>query len=648
MSTWKDGLPGGDIDELCRLSSQASGVLKRICSAHADRPFQEGREETLRPPEMTRVEFRLAFSELRRGGWVGAMRKIGGNLLFYIPAERLDMLQRCFFPVSPSNLEPEGIRLSVETGPGLSGELFRALLFVAEEGLPLTSKGAVHKKYVSRLAATMQLNDVHLQGLDLRSPYPDDYPLTAVLAIDLLLHMGLLVRRNQVFMPEAQAVQNWLNLNEREMSVLLHGAASRRYGSQTAAERQFRCLILRPEYFPGCWYSLADTIDWMEAQGLAEPGERPGLEGAAAAWLRCLAGFGWVEVGSAPGHSLCFRWTSAKPLLPEPSETVEPVGTRIITQPDLEVLVPEETPFSLRWSLACFAELIQIDCMWSFRLTRERLEWASARGISPEEVIEWLEQYAEAGLPGQVRAVLGQWGRDIGRTVLAETLVLSCRSEQDADAIAGHPRLLDSLERLGPLHFGVSRDRADWVRRELASAGMLPLEGRPGHNGEGPQEASLFRLYIPGSEDNGSGFTLTTDSAAGLWYAEDHGAAMQAEMPSAPESAEELWPDAAEVPSVWIKEGRRYHASTARLLMEQALKWGTKVRLSREGRTCEFIPDRILPGVWRVSGHLIDCSGDAPQERELSDGDWDTIQLIVPVFRGFSSSSTDSGCGMIG
>ncbi|NJJ38980.1 helicase-associated domain-containing protein [Paenibacillus apii] len=646
MTTCKDHWTSEDSSGFHRLSEDASRLLRQICAACADRPFQEGREEKFRPFDMTRVEFRLAFSELLRGGWIGAMRQIGGNQLFYIPAERLDTLHSRFFPVSPNCLKPEGLRLSVATGPGLAGELFRALLFAVEEGLPLTSKGAVHKKYVSRLACKMQLEEEHLQGLDLRSPYPEDYPQPAVLIIDLLLHLGLLVRRDQTFLPEGNGVEKWLGLSESEMSVLLHAAASRRYGRRTAADRHFRCLICRPEYRPGHWYSLADTVGWMEATGLALPGERPGLVEVSAAWLRCLAGFGWAEVGSDTGGSLCFRWTNSKPHPSVSSESIDPAEARIIVQPDLEVLVPEETPYSLRWSLACFAELVQIDSMWSLRLTRERLERASSRGISPDEVIRWLEHYAESGLPGEVRAVLEQWGRDIGRTALTETLVLSCRSETDAEMIAGHPRLKDGLERLGPRHFAVSQGRAELVRRELASAGMHPLEGLPGSAGEGSPEGGLFRLDPPETGD--SGYALSADPAAGLWYAEDHVAAVQAEMPPAPESAEELWPDAAEVPSAWIKEERRYHASTARLLMEQALKWGTKVRLSLEGRPCEFIPERIMPGAWRVSGRLLSFTGETPQELEMSSGDWDTIQLIVPVFRGFPSSSADGGCGMIG
>lgn len=636
--------------ELQRLSGQACEVLKRICAAHADHPFQEGKEDSLRPFEMTRAEFRLALSELWREGWLVAVRKIGGAKLFFIPSGRWEAAQSRLFPINPSTLSSDGIQLSALAGQGLAGELFRVLLFAAEEGLPLTTKGAVHKKYVNLLAAKLQLNEGNLQGLGLRSPYPDNYPLPAILAIDLLLHLGLLERSQQAYSLAAPSVENWLRLDDSEMFTLLLDAVSRRYGRRTAADRHFRCLIARPEHIPGRWYSLEDTIGWMEAQGLSAPGERDTLAEASIAWLNCLAGFGWCEVGISAGETPCFRWTSVKPPAEKPMLKGGQAAERIIVQPDLEVLVPEETPYRLRWSLACFAELAQCDCMWSFRLTRERLAWACGRGMSPQEIIAWLERFTDNGLPGEVRAVLGQWSRDIGRTALAETLVLTCRNEQDADLIAGHPRLQGSLERLGPRHFGVNRDRIGLIRKELASAGMAPLEGQPSRSDEATSEDGLLRLSSPHSAESEPGprFALPTVPAAGLWYGDDYAAALPKEMPPTLKSAKELWPDSADVPSMWIKERRRYHASTNRLIMEQAIKWGTKVRLTMEERTCEFIPSRILPGAWRVSGYLLGESGETSQEREFSDGDWDKIQLVVPSFPTLPPSAPGGGCGMMG
>ncbi|AIQ12654.1 helicase-associated domain-containing protein [Paenibacillus durus] len=633
--------------ELQRLSGDACKVLKRICAAHADHPFQEGKEDSLRPFDMTRAEFRLALSELWREGWLVAVRKIEGSRLFFIPSGRWEAAQNHFFPIAPSALNSDGIHLSAQAGSGLTGELFRALLFTAEEGLPLTAKGAVHKKFVNLLAAMLQLNEGQLQKMGLRSPYPDDYPLPAILAIDLLLHLGLLERSQQAFSLAVPTVENWLCLDDSEMFTLLLNAVSRRYGRRTAADRHFRCLIARPEYIPGQWYSLKDTIGWMEAQGLSAPGDRASLMKASVAWLNGLAGFGWCEVGVTAGESPCFRWTSVKPPAEKPVRKDGQAAERIIVQPDLEVLVPEDTPYRLRWSLACFAELVQCDCMWSFRLTRERLERASGRGMSPQEIITWLDRCAKNGLPGEVRAVLGQWSRDIGRTSLAETLVLSCRNEQDADLIAGHPRLQGSLERLGPRHFGVNRDQANLVRKELASAGMAPLEGRPSRSDEAPSDSGLFRLSSPPSAESETQFALPSDPAAGLWYGDDYASALPPEMPPMLASPKELWPDSADVPSMWIKDRRRYHASTARLIMEQAMKWGTKVRLTMEERTCEFIPSRILPGAWKVSGYLLGQSGETSQERELSEEDWDKIQLVVPSFPAVPPSAPGGGCGMM-
>ncbi|WP_415752773.1 hypothetical protein, partial [Paenibacillus forsythiae] len=111
----------------------------------------------------------------------------------------------------------------------------------------------------------------------------------ATVAIDLLLHLGLLERRDQTFSLAVPAVKAWLRLDDSEMFALLLGAVSRRYGRRTAADRHLRSLLARPEYAPGRWYSLEDTIGWMEAQGLSALGERAELKAASTAWLRSLA-----------------------------------------------------------------------------------------------------------------------------------------------------------------------------------------------------------------------------------------------------------------------------------------------------------------------------------------------------------------------
>ncbi|KWX89376.1 hypothetical protein AMQ83_00960 [Paenibacillus riograndensis] len=73
--------------------------------------------------------------------------------------------------------------------------MFRALAFIAEEGLPLTAKGAIDKKNINRLAASLKLPEEPLKGLfpaAQQEVYP--FPLPVMVVLAPLLCMGLVGR----------------------------------------------------------------------------------------------------------------------------------------------------------------------------------------------------------------------------------------------------------------------------------------------------------------------------------------------------------------------------------------------------------------------------------------------------------------------
>ncbi|QQZ60184.1 helicase-associated domain-containing protein [Paenibacillus sonchi] len=402
------------------------------------------------------------------------------------------------------------IKMDKEAGPELSGELFRALAFIAEEGLPLTAKGAIHKKNINRLAASLTLPEEPLKGLfpaAQQEVYP--FPLPVMVILDLLLCLGLVRRRDSLYLLETEMLESWLHLSGKQMSSLLYGLVLCRYGQPDPAGQHFRYLVSSADYPPGMWFALRDILERMLGAGLAQDQDTAALEASARGWLTGLAGFGWCELGSTEDGAVCFRWTAARPQLPpngapafssrcikvqEPADATE--GTfeeedlpqqdeasdfpGFIVQPDFEVLVPAECPYSHRWLLAGCAELQHSDDLWSYRLTREKLESAAEQGMSPEAVISWLADHARGGLPAQVELSLRQWSKGIGRTELAEAILLACRSEADGNDIAAHPRLSGLLARIGPLHFIVRSEDVEAVRKELGAAGMAPPSGLQG------------------------------------------------------------------------------------------------------------------------------------------------------------------------
>ncbi|KWX73935.1 helicase-associated domain-containing protein [Paenibacillus jilunlii] len=649
------------------LTPEALLVLQKIIGACAARPFTEAQAEQLCPAALCRAELQLALLELREAGLLELRQKLWGERLYQISERHLPLLQRMLFPrVSVQAVKVN--KMVVEAGPELSGELFRALAFIAEEGLPLTAKGAIHKKNINRLAASLTLPEEHLKGLfpaAQQEVYP--FPLPVMVILDLLLCLGLVRREDSAYLLVTQVLESWLQLSGKQMSSLLYGLVLSRYGQPDPAGQHFRYMVSSADYPSGRWFALPDILEWMLEAGLVQEEAAATLEASARTWLTGLAGFGWCELGSTEDGAVCFRWTAARPQLPldeaaaflrRSLEVQEPEGvtegsvdqqedlpqqdeTRpasdspgFIVQPDFEVLVPAECPYSHRWLLAGCAELLHSDDLWSYRLTREKLESAAELGMSPGTVISWLADHAQGGLPAQVELSLRQWSKGIGRTELAVVILLACRSEADGNDIAAHPRLSGMLARIGPLHFIVRSEDVEAVRKELEAAGLAPpkriagQEAQPGSrwpllNGSQTEDFSAYALPVHGQENGLFAFPPVPPL-----------------IPLNLHAAEEaVLSGLAAVPQMWIKQWRKYHVTTAQKVMEQALEWGVKVRLSMEGEACDFIPAGISRNPWEVQGTLLLAKPDRVQEVRLNAADWQEMQLMIPKMRRNSSSA---------
>ncbi|MEK4043235.1 helicase-associated domain-containing protein [Paenibacillus sp. FSL H8-0048] len=670
-------------DDISRLSSDACEVLLRIAAEHAASPCTADSIERLRPEFLCRAEQILALEELLHTGMLELRQKVWGERLYQVPQQQYPLILRSFWTGCPQ-VQVEGtIRVEHAACSELAGEIFQSLLFIAREGLPLTSKGVLHKKQLSRLAGRLSIPEGALALLESSAGH-QSYPLPVTLIIDLLSALGLITRDNSGYALDRPVLQRWLTLTAQEMTDTLYTLIISRYGAPLPEEQHFRHLLSAAEFKADEWFAVAPVLSWMRQNGLAgeqavpgTAGTDSGLKQAALAWLRLLAAFGWCELGSSAEGEECFRWKAVKPQLTghslgatpqnqegyldsasEAQDTAfspqRPAATEaarsplpqesdsafpgFIVQPDFEVLVPPEVPYTVRWTLAGCAELLHHEDIWSFRLTRERLEAAADQGFAPGEVISWLNDHAAGGLPEQAILALRQWARAIGRTELAEVLLLSCAGEQEGGDIAAHPRLQDIVTRIGPLHFIVRPEAAGQLRKELAAAGLAPSVRAGKLNGTAPTQlfelsGTVQRYELPAAA--GERGLLGTGPSPKL-LPPDRGTPPMLELPG-----EEA------VPQMWFNQWRQYHATTAQKVMEHALSWGIKVRLSYGGKAADFIPERISGRPWRVRGILLFPGTGTAEEAELAAEDWQEIQLLHPLRYRNSSSAEAGGYVMI-
>ncbi|WP_238649792.1 helicase-associated domain-containing protein [Paenibacillus piscarius] len=649
---------------LPKLTPEACEVLLRICASYAASPCPADTVEQLRPESLCRMQQKLALEELLLAGQLELRQKVWGEKLYQIPQDQYPVILRSFWSECPQVRVEGRVHVEAAACTELAAELFRALLFTSEEGLPLTSKGVIHKKQLARLAGQLSVKEEYLRAVLPPSSRQESYPLPVTILVDLMLALGLISRHGSGYRIDPEKLEQWLLLRPQEMTDLLYTLAIRRYGFPAPAEQHFRHVISAAVYPAGEWFALAPVLEWMAESGLAA--EKPevnmvketkrekeveenasGLELSALAWLRLLAGFGWCELGVSPSGEPCFRWRAGKPQLAlegAAGQDSVPADTApgFIVQPDFEVLVPPEVPYADRWTLAGFAELLHNEDLWSFRLTREKLEAAAEQGAAPGGLIDWLDARAVGGIPEQVLLPLRQWAGGIGRTRLAEVLLLSCAGEREAEDIAAHPRLQDIVTRIGPLHYTVRPEAAGQLRKELAAAGMTPsvlseatdstdrrlfLTGTPAS----PQASLRYRLPQPAAD---RGLLSTAPQLALLPL--ERAVQPQTQLPG--EDA---------VPQMWFSQWRKYHSTTAQKIMEQAFSWGIKVSLSYEGRQAEFIPGQISGRPWRVRGILLLPASGTAEEKELTAEDWQEMKLIHPYQHVNSSSAEAVRYGMM-
>ncbi len=635
------------------LSPPAQEVLRRICAAHAARPFAVEKLERLRPEALCRAELQLAMLELRQAGLVELRQKIWGEQLYQIPPQELAAIQWSCFPHKPNPLSSEAVTVECPADAGLAGQLFRALVFTAQQGLPLTAKGSIHKKQAGRLAALLPVQDKHLRGLFPPAADCEMYPLAVTVIVDLMLVLGLVERHESAYFLDMEKLESWLDLCEPQMTSILYNLILNRYGIDGPAPQHFRYLISSPAFVKGNWYPLGDVLEWMFQVQLTAEQPLEALQSACLAWLGSLAGFGWCELGYTEGGAWCFRWTEHKPLLVtskmldsdlnnlsgfygnNAGQTINSDEGEFIVQPDFEVLVPPGVDYRLRWGLAGCSELQYADELWSFRLSRMKLEEAAEQGQQPESVIGWLASHSRGGLPAQVELSLRQWARSIGRTAWSEVILLACRNEADAADIAAHPRLQGSLSRVGPLHFIVRHDSTELVRKELSAAGLAPPRIIGGREGDVPPQQMVY--FLDNKVPKAGVYALPVQEAQiGLLGG---GAVLQPLPLSSSDSEELTLPGEETVPQMWLREWREYHITTAQKVMEQALAWGIKVRLSLEGQICDFIPEQLRGNPWRVAGGLLPAGTEEREDAELAAGDWKEMKLLIPQKRRNSSSA---------
>lgn len=617
------------------LSTAEQNVLKWIWVAFAGQVFDEEKLLNLDIQPLSGAEVMTAFLGLRQDGWVNAVKKAWGERLYFIPSDKLLYVQAAFFTPSQALEEVPAASPLFEAKPGLALDVFNALIYCAKNsGLPLTSKGTVHKKHIQKLDEQDGLTGPDISAIGLQYAHSDTYPPRAAVLLDLSLSLGLLTKASHALVLQEDVLQEWLDLPLERMNSLLFQSIMERYGPADPESQHFRQMLCHEGFRENVWYDVDRLLDEMTAAGIMKRERRSELNEEVKGWLRFLAGAGWVDVGTGNDEHLLIRWKipAERFFKGEINEGAASDSGYLFIQPDYEVIVPPDTPFSVRWSLAICAERVVDDHMSVYRLTKGSVALAADLGMSPEQVAEFVSSQALSGVPDNVSAALTQWGREVGRTSFAELTVLQCETVEEGDQIAAHPRLTEWIHRLGPLYFAIKPEHVTEFRKILTVAGLPPkrlVGGFEQISGSGHlDEVRHKEVEVEAAESRHYKRDYDHFKFSGFVYSgrNEHYFEPDFDIPD----KQDLFPGLTKIPVMWTRDWRSYHGTTAKQIMEQALNWKVKVEIGLENKKVEFIPKRLLRNPWRISGFIYSLDSEKPKQVELSDDGWQEMRLIVP------------------
>jgi len=556
------------VADISSLSACEQVILRRVYACFAGQSFNDANFMKLRLNGCSGAEHLLSFLVLRRKGYIRAQKSSWGEQLYYIPIDQLQPLHHMLYTHDLLEVKEE-VQIMNEAKPGLVLDLFHTLVFVAMDHLPLTTKGTVHKKSIQKLIERLNLKEEDLNKLTLQISDAENVPIHVATILDLLYYLKLVTREPKHIVVQEKTLYMWLNMNTEQMTSVLVEIVIERYGAYHPEMQHWCCLICQPVFLSGQWVEVEQLLDWMIQEQMINSSQGDEMRILAKAWLRALAGFGWMDVGRVSGNRICFRWSiSADEVLNafhDDSGNLlqlhDATASRLYVQPDFDIIVLPDVPYVLRWKLMMFTEIGKSDRMSIYRLTKDSIMQAVKRGVGIDAILNFMAEYSETGVPEHISLTLRQWDKDTNHSeVISSSSGIRTRMDSFSEQ-----QVKETWD-----------DRNNFVK-ELGLVHSVHIE----------DDIPLPESFFPGIE---------------------------------------------QIPMMWTREFRSYHFSTGLQMMEQALLWKTKVKVSLGAQEVDFIPLHVAHNPYVISGEVYNPVMMQYERIQLSPSDWKELRLIVPNF----------------
>ncbi len=290
---------------------------------------------------------------------------------------------------------------------------------------------------------------------------------------DFLMMHGMIELRGDRVSVNREVIEEWLSLEPEDQRDLMFRALEKR---QMMAEWVLWAIhSAKGEWVPEAplmalyrrWKRGEDWRDRFHKGVYASPrgADREGYS------FTALVNSGMVEIGIW-GQQKVYRLSARGTALLDPPE--DEGFSKFYLTPNYEIIAPAGLAPVLLFRLGEIAELVGCDRANTYRITEISIEQALKKGWRREELLEFLREYSQIGLPSNVETTIRTWMGPDGEVEFHEITALTVhRAHIHRFESLRHLRAY-VVHRFAPGLYAVDRKRLPEITLALSEAGMNP------------------------------------------------------------------------------------------------------------------------------------------------------------------------------
>lgn len=311
--------------------------------------------------------------------------------------------------------------------------------------------------------------------------------------IDFLMQHGLVELRGDSISVSRQVVDEWLNLDRQDQRDLIFRALDKGFpyaewalwavhsGKGEWVPEQPMSALYRRWKRGEQWRKLLHEGEFVPPR----TNEREGW--SFAPMVRC----GMLELGEW-GQEKFYRLTPRAKAMLEPAE--DDGFTAFYLTPSFEIMAPAGLAPQLLFRIGELGELTGCDRANTYRINEINIESALEKGWRPDDLLDFLRENSQIGLPENVEQTLRGWMGYQGDVEFHETVLMSVHNSR-IRKLESNPELKPFLlHRFVPGLYAVDPSKMEDIQRILGETGFHPSKETKRYPGTAEQVASRERL----------------------------------------------------------------------------------------------------------------------------------------------------------